>query len=153
MDPATMFGPLDSLLTAKLMGVELIKYLLVVLAIGNMGTRFMAYRSDVEAADDEDVEAPSWNPVHAASTILLVLATFYYATFEPHGGVVLTMLVLGMFITDFFEYEVRAVDMRKGQALRRPKGALFASLFVLGYATYQLANEFQAFVDAVSTII
>lgn len=148
-----MFGPLDAIFTAEVLGVELIKYVLVVLVLANMATRALAYKRNVAEAEDDDVDTVSRHPVHAASTVALLLATFYYTTYEQHGGVVLSTLVLGMFITDFFEFETRSVDIRKDQAVRRPKGALFASLFVLGYATFQLVNEFQLFVDTLSQII
>jgi len=148
-----MFGPLDAVFTTEVLGVELIKYVLVVLVLANMATRALAYKRNVAEAEDDDVETASRHPIHAASTVVLLLATFYYTTYEQHGGVVLSTLVLGMFITDFFEFETRSVDIRKDQAVRRPKGALFASLFVLAYATFQLANEFELFVDALSQII
>jgi len=153
MDPATMFGPLDAILTAELLGVELVKYLLVVLVVANMATRILAYQRNVSEAEDEDVETASRHPLHAATTVGLILTTFYYTTYEHHGGVVLTMLVLGMFITDFFEFETRAVDIRKDDHVRRPKGALAASLLVLGYATFQLVTEFDVFVDSLSQIL
>src|SRR6056297_1862432 len=126
MDPATMFGPLDAILTTEVLGVILVKYLLVVLVLANMATRILAYQRNVNEAKDDDVETASRHPIHAATTVVLILTTFYYTTYEPHGGVVLTMLVLGMFVTDFFEFETRSVDMRKDQAVRRPNGALFA---------------------------
>lgn len=153
MDPATMFGPLDAILTSTVLGVELVKYLLVVLVLANMATRILAYQRNVSEAEDEDVETASRHPLHTASTIVLILTTFYYTTYEQHGGVVLTMLVLGMFLTDFFEFETRSVDLRKDKAVRRPNGALFASLLVLAYATFQLANEFDVFVQGLSQII
>lgn len=153
MDPATMFGPLDAILTSEVFGVELVKYLLVVLVLANMATRALAYQRNVSEAEDDDVETASRHPLHAASTVALILATFYYTTYEQHGGIVLSVLVLGMFITDFFEFETRSVDLRKGDAVRRPNGALTASLLVLAYATFQLANEFDAFVQGLSQII
>jgi|AntDeeMetagen134_2_1112570.scaffolds.fasta_scaffold02371_7 hypothetical protein len=153
MDPATMFGPLDAIFTSEVLGVELIKYLLVVLVLANMATRILAYQRNVAEAENEDAESATRHPLHAISTVVLVLATFYYTTYEPHGGVVLSMLVLGMFVTDFFEFEVRDIDIRKEQAVRRPKGALTASLFALAYATFQLVNEFSIFVDSLSQIL
>lgn len=153
MDPATMLGPLDTILTSELLGVELIKYLLVVLVLANMGTRAIAYRTNVEEATDEDAESASRHPLHSASTVILILASFYFTTYHHHGGVVLSTLVLGMFITDFFEFETWSVDMRKDQPVRRPNGALVASLFVLAYATFQLAVGFPAFSDALGTIL
>ena len=153
MDPATMFGPLDAILTTEVLGVILVKYLLVGLVLANMATRILAYQRNVNEADDDDVETASRHPLHTATTIVLILTTFYYATYAPHGGVVLTKLVLGMFLTDFFEFETRSVDLRNDGQVRRPNGALTASLFVLAYATFQLANEFDVFVDTLSQII
>ncbi|NHN42312.1 hypothetical protein G9C85_11840 [Halorubellus sp. JP-L1] len=148
-----MFGPLDAILTTEVLGVVLFKYLLVVLVLANMATRILAYKRNVNEADDEDATTASRHPLHAATTIALILTTFYYATYAPHGGVVLTMLVLGLFLTDFFEFETRAVDIRKDDHVRRPKGALVASLLVLAYATFQLVNEFALFVDTLSQIL
>ncbi|WP_439025873.1 DUF7313 family protein [Haloarchaeobius sp. DT45] len=138
MDPDTMFGPLDQVLAQEVVGgVLAIEYLLLVLVVLNMGTRFLSYRNDVKQAEQEDTESLSrWMP-HEFTNVVLILATFYYTTVEPHGGVVLSMLVVGMFLADFFEFEVREVDVRKDAKPRAPKGALGASVFVLAYAGFQ----------------
>jgi hypothetical protein len=68
---------------------------------------------------------------------VLILGSFYYTTIEHHGGIVLSMLVLGTFLTDFFEFESRKVEARKDEQLERPKAAVIGSLFVFAYAAYQ----------------
>ncbi len=133
-----MFGPLDQVLAQEVVGgVLAIEYLLLVLVVVNMATRFLAYRNDVKQAEDEDTESLSRYLPHEATNVVLILATFYYTTVEQHGGIVLSMLIIGMFLADFFEFEVREVDVRKDAKPRAPKGALGASVFVLAYAGFQ----------------
>ncbi len=48
-------------------------------------------------------------------------------TLHHHGGMVLSVLVLGAVITDFFEFESRKVEARRDIPLERPKGAIVAA--------------------------
>jgi hypothetical protein len=50
---------------------------------------------------------------------------------------VLSVLVLGLFLTDFFEFEARKVEARRDVPLDRPKGSIAAGMLVLAYAGYQ----------------
>jgi hypothetical protein len=125
----TFFGPLDTVL-GPYMG-----YVVLVLAVANIGTRALAHRSHVKQAE-EGAEAVSRHPLHTASNVLLMLAAFYYLTLNHHSGVVASSLIVGMFITDFFEFEARKVEARRGIDLERPKGAIAASVLVLMYVSY-----------------
>lgn len=130
MNPETLLGPLDAL-----SGV--IEPLLVVLVVANVGARFLAHRSHVQQATRGGAKAMTrWLP-HEVSNVVLVAASFYYATVEPHGGTVLSTLVLGMVIADFFEFESRKVEARTDEPLDVPKSALAASALVFAYALFQ----------------
>jgi hypothetical protein len=50
---------------------------------------------------------------------------------------VMSVLVLGAVITDFFEFESRKVEARRDIPLERPNGALVAAVLVFMYAGYQ----------------
>jgi hypothetical protein len=131
MEPSvTLVGPLDAVLGGQM------EYVLLALAVLNVGTRMFAHRSHVKQADEDGAEAISRNPIHAATNVLLVLAAFYYATLHAHSGVVVSVLVVGVFIADFFEFEARKVEARRGIPIERPKGAIGASLLALAYVAY-----------------
>jgi hypothetical protein len=68
---------------------------------------------------------------------VLTLVSFAYLIVAPHGGTIMSTLVLSTFIADFFEFEARNVEARNGLELDRPKGALVATAFLLLYALYQ----------------
>ena len=68
--------------------------------------------------------------------VLLVLASFYFLTLSHHSGIVLSVLVVGMVLADFFEFEARLVEARQDLPLEPPKGAMVASALVLLYAAY-----------------
>jgi hypothetical protein len=50
---------------------------------------------------------------------------------------VLSVLVVGTVLADFFEFESRKVEARNDMTIERPKSALTGSLLVLLYAGYQ----------------
>jgi hypothetical protein len=129
VEPA-LFGPIDSLLA------PVVEWVVLVLVVANLVTRGLAHRSHVRQAK-EGAEAISRHPAHQAVTLLLVIVSFYFATVDYNGGMVLSTLVLGMVITDFFEFEARKVEAREDRPIERPKGALVASLLVAVYAGYQ----------------
>jgi len=66
----------------------------------------------------------------------LLLASFYYLTLHEHAGTVLSVLVLGLVVTDYFDFEALRVDAREGRRLVSPKASLVASSLVLLYAAY-----------------
>ncbi|SIQ98499.1 hypothetical protein SAMN05421858_1029 [Haladaptatus litoreus] len=130
MQALSLLGPIDVL-------EPVIEFLVLGLVLVNMVTRLLAFRNYRKQARDDDRETiDRWVP-HELSNVLLVLVSFYYLTLHHHGGIVLSMLVLGLFITDFFEVEARSVEMRRGVPLDKPKAALTASFVVFLYAAYQ----------------
>lgn len=131
MQPLSMFGPVDAL-------EPYIEFVVLVLVLVNMGTRLFAYRDyRNQARDDDREERLSRNIIHEVSNVLLVLASFTLLLIHHHAGIVLSALVIGLFLTDFFEFEAREVELRKGKRLSKPNGAMVASVVVLLYAAYQ----------------
>ena len=131
MEPLSLLGPIDVL-------EPIIEYVVFALVLVNMGTRWLAYRDyRQQARDDDREESLDRNWLHEISNVVLVLASFYLLTLHHHAGMVLSSLVLGLFITDFFEFEAREVELRKDKELSTPKGALTASFLVFLYAGYQ----------------
>lgn len=126
-----LFGPLDRLLGPY------IEYVLLFMIVSNMLTRKLANDSYRDQVAEEGAEALSRHPLHVASTWGLILASFYYTTLHHHGGIVMTTLVLGLFLTDFFEFESRRVEAAEDLNMERPKAAIVASIVVLLYAAYQ----------------
>jgi len=131
MDPATLLGPIDAL-------APYIEAILVVLVVANMGTRILAFWSHQHQARDGPEAISRYLP-HELSNVVLVLASFYYMTVHPHGGMVLSAIVLTAFVADFFEFEARKVEAREERPLDRPKSAIAASLLALAYAVFQAA--------------
>jgi hypothetical protein len=127
----TLFGPLD-----RIVG-PYITYVLLLLVVSNMLTRKLANDSYRDQVAEEGAEALSRHPLHVASTWGLVLASLYYTTLHHHGGMVMSTLVLGLYLTDFFEFESRRVEAAEDLDMERPKAAIVASVVVLLYAAYQ----------------
>jgi hypothetical protein len=131
MQPLSMFGPIDAVLG------PIVEYVVFALVLVNMGTRWLAYQDyRQQARSDDHEEELDRNILHEASNVVLVLASFYLLTLHHHAGIVLSSLVLGLFITDFFEFEAKEVELRKEKELSSPKGALTASALVFLYAGY-----------------
>ncbi|ELY24141.1 hypothetical protein C499_16547 [Halogeometricum borinquense DSM 11551] len=135
MQPLQFLVPLDAL---EAVG-PVLKYVILGLVLANMLTRVLAHRTHVRQAKEGDGdESLSRYLPHTVTTLLLVLASFAFMILEPHGGMVLSVLVLGVFLADFFEFESRCVEARsKSLELERPKSAVVGSVLVLMYAAYQ----------------
>lgn len=126
-DPLTLFGPLDAL-------GPFVEPLLVFLVLGNLGTRLLAYRDYREqAASGDDLER--FLP-HEVTNVVLVLVSFYFLTYEYYAGMVVSVLVVAVVVIDFFEFEARAVENRRGEPLEPPKAAIAGSMLTLGYLLY-----------------
>ncbi len=112
--------------------------LVMALVVVNLITRLLAHRNHVQqaAAGDDDEELSRYLP-HELTNISLLVASFAFMVVEPHGGMVMSALVLGLFLTDFFEYEARRVEARNDMEIERPKSALVASMLVVLYAGFQ----------------
>ncbi len=128
MDPSTMLGPIDLL-------APVIEYIILVLVVANMATRHREHQQHLDQADNGVDELTRYRP-HVASNVALLLATFYFLTTDYHGGIVLGVLVIGMFISDFFEFEARQVELRNDRDLETPKASIVASGVVFLYAFY-----------------
>jgi len=113
-----------------------IAHVVLALVVVNMLTRIRAHSVQQSQVDDGADELSRYLP-HSLTTIALVLASFVFLLVEPHGGMVMSVLVVGLFLTDFFEFESRQVEARNDMTFERPKGAVAASLLALLYAGYQ----------------
>lgn len=130
-DPSvTLFGPLDTALSGWM------PYVLLVLAVANVVTRAVQHRTHLQQAQ-EGADAITRHPAHVATNVALVIAAFYYTTLHQHAGIVTSALVVGLFLTDFFEFEARKVEARRGIDIELPKGAIAASVLALMYVGYQ----------------
>lgn len=125
-----MLGPLDAL-------EPVIEYVILGLVVANVGARLLEHRWHVAQAAEGGAEAIVRGTARVATNLLLVLASFYYTTVHPHGGIVMSALVLTMVLSDVFEFEARKVEARKEEALDVPKAAIAASGLVFLYAAYQ----------------
>ncbi|MFC4449691.1 DUF7313 family protein [Halorussus aquaticus] len=131
MEPLSLLGPIDALFA------DVIEYVVFALVLVNMGTRWWAYRDyRKQARSDEYDEELDRNVLHEVSNVVLVLGSFYLLTLHHHAGIVLSTLVLGLFLTDFFEFEAKEVELRQDERLSSPKGSMTASFVVFLYAGY-----------------
>jgi len=135
-----LFGPIDAVLG----NTATIEYILLALVLANMVTRILAHRRNVAEADEGGAEAMTRHPAHIASNVLLLVASFYYTSLHQHSGIVVTTLLLGVFLTDFFEHESRKVDARRDLEIQIPKGSITASLLTLLYVGYLSLFQFIA---------
>lgn len=131
MQPLQYIVPLDAL-EAIAPGLPVV---ILVLVLANMVTRFLSHRAHARQAREED-DISRYTP-HTLTSGALIVASLLFLVVEPHGGMVMSVLVLGMFVTDFFEFEARQVEARNGLTVERPKGGLAASVLVLLYASFQ----------------
>ena len=131
MDPSvTLFGPVDTYLA------PVIGYVMLGLIVLNVAGRGLEYRR-VAAQAEQGADAISRHPLRVATNFLLVVGSFYYLTVERHAGLIVSLLVVGLFLTDFFEFESRRVEARQGWDVERPWGAIGASTVALLYIAYQ----------------
>jgi len=134
MQPLQFLVPLDPLVAAE----SVIPFVVLALVVANMVTRLLAHRTHVRQAEEgDDDELVSRYTPHTATTVLLILASFAFLIVAPHGGMVMSVLVLGVFLADFFEFESRKVEARNEMTMERPKAALTASFVALLYAGFQ----------------
>jgi hypothetical protein len=131
MQTLAMFGPLDTIVGPY------IEFVVLGLLLANMVTRIVAHRSHVNQNNDGGADAMSRSMLHNVTTALLVLATLYYLTWDSYAGLVTGILILGMVMTDFFEFEARLVEARRDVPLDTPKGAIAASVLALLYVAFQ----------------
>ncbi|ELZ91719.1 hypothetical protein C440_15434 [Haloferax mucosum ATCC BAA-1512] len=133
MQPLQFLVPLDQLTAVE----PVIAHVAFAFVLANFATRFLAHRAHVRQAKEGGDEAVSRYLPHTLTTGALIVSSFLFLLVEPHGGMVLTVLVVGLFVTDFFEFEARKVEARNDRSLDRPNGSLAASVLVFLYAAYQ----------------
>ncbi|WP_255169795.1 DUF7313 family protein [Natrononativus amylolyticus] len=134
--PAVL-GPLGVLGTEVVGGVTIIEFVLLGLVVANLLARAIAHRTYVATAREDGADAVTRSLFLEVTNVLIVLGGFFYITVHLHGGVIFTVLALGLLVTDFFEFEARLVEARTEIPLERPKGALVASSLVFLYIAYQ----------------
>lgn len=126
----TIFGPIDTIVGPY------IEWIVLGLVLLNLVTRKRAsdtYRQRAENGEDDFDR----DRAHVFTTWGLLVMSFYFMTLHHHGGMVLSALVLGLFMTDFFEFEARKVEAREGLKAELPKSSLALSVLVLMYASFQ----------------
>lgn len=126
-----LFGPVDTFLGPY------IEYVLLTLLVVNIAGRALEYERIKSQVSDGGADAVSRHPLRVGTNFLLLVGAFYYMTVHHHGGMVFSVLVLGLFLTDLFEFESRKVEARREIDLERPKGAIAASMLALLYIAYQ----------------
>jgi len=132
MEPfVEIFGPLDAL-------HSVIEPVLLVLVLANMATRFFAHNRHVKQYENGGADAISRFLPHESANVLLMLGSFYYLTVNHHGGMIMSMFVAGLLITDLFEFESRKVEARRELSLDRPKASLSLWTLSLLYLGFQL---------------
>ena len=108
-----------------------------VLVLVNMVTRLLGHRAHRQQLDDGgDDEALNRYTPHVFTTLGLVFLTFLSIVYRPVSGMILAVPVIGLLVTDFFEFESRLVEARNELPLERPKAGLAISVLVLVYAVY-----------------
>ncbi|AGN00604.1 hypothetical protein L593_03265 [Salinarchaeum sp. Harcht-Bsk1] len=130
MDPTSIFGPLDLLYPHA-------AYVLFVLVLLNAITRQVAHRRHVSQYEEGGAEAVARFTPHTISNALLFLAAVYYTTVKFEAGTIVVVLVIGVIITDFFEFEARKAEARTDRSLDVPKGALTAWAVAATYISYK----------------
>jgi ABC-type Fe3+ transport system permease subunit len=141
MHPLQFLVPVGGLEAAA----AVLPWVVLVLALASMATRFLGHRQHVRQAregDDDDL-VERYTP-HSVAMVALMLASFAFTIVEPHGGVVLSTLVIGTFLADFFEFESRRVEARNDMEFEQPKASIGASMLVLGYAAFQALFQYVA---------
>jgi hypothetical protein len=132
MQPSvSLFGPIDTYVAPY------ITYVLLGLLLVNMVARAREYHHLKDQAEEGDWDDLSRSTLRVATNVLLIVGAFYYMTVEHHGGMVFSIIVLGLFLTDLFEFESRQVEVRRELDLERPKAAIGASMLALLYILYQ----------------
>ncbi len=108
-----------------------------VLVLANMATRLLGHRVHKQQAEagDTDESLDRYLP-HVFTTMALVFLTFLFIVYRPVSGMILAIPVVGLLVTDFFEFESRLVEARNEMPIERPKAGLAVSVLVLVYAAY-----------------
>jgi len=128
MDPAIL-GPIDAIF------FPIIEPILLIGAVANLVTRFLAHRSHIKQNEEEKGSLQRF-VIHEISNGVLIIFSLYYMTIHHHGGMILSLMVLAMVLADIFEFEARLVESRGGMEIELPKGSIVGSALVLAYVLY-----------------
>ena len=128
MDPAIL-GPTDAIF------FPIIEPILLIGAVANLVTRFLAHRSHIKQNEEEKGSLQRF-VIHEISNGVLIIFSLYYMTIHHHGGMILSLMVLAMVLADIFEFEARLVESRGGMEIELPKGSIVGSALVLVYVLY-----------------
>jgi hypothetical protein len=112
---------------------------ILVLLVVNLVTRYIQHQNHRVQATlaDDDVAMRRFAP-HSFTTVGTVVLSLLYLITTPHGGMIMTALVLAVLFTDLFEYEARLVEARsKSLEISAPTSALGATVVAILYAGYQ----------------
>lgn len=125
-----MFGPIDLL-------YPYIEFVLLGLVLLNAATRRIGHGRHVDQYESGGADAIDRFTPHTIANVLLLLAAFYYTTISFQAGVLLVVMVVGVVITDLFEFEARLVEARKDAPLEMPKGSFAAWGLAAVYVAYR----------------
>ena len=123
---------------------------ILALAVANMGTRLLSHRKHRQQAVDSDADSLDRYTPHVFTTTGLVILGMLFTLYKPISGMIMMIPVIGLFITDFFEYESREVEARNDMEFERPKAALGVSVLLLIYAGYYgLSFIYEPYLDMI----
>jgi hypothetical protein len=141
MHPLQFLVPVEALDAAA----PVLPWVILAVAALNMGTRLFAHQQHArQAREGNDDELVERSTLHSLTTALLLATSFLYLVVAPHGGMVMSVLAVSVFLADFFEFESRKVEARNEQDLQPPRAAIGASVLVVGYAGFQALFSFIA---------
>ena len=121
---------------------------ILTLAVGNIITRLLSHRKHKQQVEDGE-EGLDRYPPHVFTTTGLVILGLLFTVHRPTSGMILMLPLIGLFITDFFEFESREVEARNDLEFERPKAGIAISMLVLVYAAYYgLPFLYQPVLDA-----
>lgn len=131
MDPSvTLFGPVDTYLAPYIV------YVLFALILVNVIARGIEY-GQIRKQAAEGADAITRNSLRVATNFLLVVGAFYLLSLDRSAGLMVSVFVVGLFLTDFFEFEARKVEARQEMEIERPWAAIGVSAFAFLYIAYQ----------------
>ena len=121
---------------------------ILTLAVGNIITRLLSHRKHKQQVEAGEEGLDRYTP-HVFTTTGLVILGLLFTIHRPTSGMILMLPLIGLFITDFFEFESREVEARNDLEFERPKAGIAVSLLVLVYAAYYgLPFLYQPVLDA-----
>jgi hypothetical protein len=122
---------------------------ILVLAVANVVTRLLSHRHHEQLAAEGNDELERYGP-HVFTNTGLVILGLLFTLYRPISGMIFMIPVIGLFVTDFFEYESREVEVRNDMELERPKAGIAISVLVIIYAAYYgLQFLYQPYLDLI----